>query len=167
LVGIEIKSDKDRLDDKGAERLKRQIRTFAAHLPEFWLAIGPQWLERDNESTYRLRWSAPNCMVVDLGAPVQVQTRWGKRGTEHRYITAETLEILWRNELLRICVRNRLYQGNKGRMDLFRSLIARKLTGDQIIEEVCRELRARDAQWKADPPIHVSARIPTSQGAML
>ena len=150
LIGVEIKSGKDTLD-----RLATQIATFTRALPEVWLAMAPRWRDGGwSFFTYPGRYMP---VVVDLGAiePIpNVQMTWGTTGRPDRGITADMLRLLWLAELRSIAVRRGLHTG-RGRVtcDGLRWVLARRLTGDEIVTEVCRELRGRDAFWRADPPI--------------
>jgi hypothetical protein len=153
LIGVEIKSSKDTLD-----RLEAQLATFTRSLPEVWLAMAPRW--RDAGWSFFRHPGRYMPVVVDLDAvePIpHVQMTWGTTARPDRGITADMLHLLWLNEMLSIAVRRGLHNG-KGRStrDGLRWLLARALTGDEIVSEVCRELRSRDAFWRADPPVRMS-----------
>src|SRR5262249_26543604 len=129
------------------DRLERQARVFARHIPEFWLAVAPKWKECSGVSFSR------NAVIVDLEDPHPVKYYGHRYGYVDRCITVQMLDILWRAELNNIATRKRLYQGRRGTMTFLSELIARACTGKEIVEEVCRELRAREARWIADPAI--------------
>lgn len=156
LAVVEIKSSADTL-----ARLEKQIRTFRRHCPEVWLAIAPRWADKDFTALMDATGYA-QCHRITVDA------RSGAldQGYTHRSIdytvTAPMLDLLWRDELLRVCKRTRCFMGNKGTMREFVDLLSRKMTGDEIVREVCRELRARHegrigiAFAKADAPIRLA-----------
>lgn len=148
LAGIEIKSSKDKLD-----RLEKQLFTFTRYLPEVWLAIEPKWGEDAPYGSPRL--------TVDL-ATNKIEV-WGQWYKPDRSITAQMLHLLWRDELAAIAGRKRIDQSKRATIGFLLPLLARKLTGDEIVEEVCRELRGRAAfAAESDPPIWDEAprRVP-------
>lgn len=146
IVGVEIKGPKDTLD-----RLDKQMREFNEHLPEVLLIYDERWASHI-EAGYVYS-NAYKFAAGKIVAPFY-------RPRPNVMCTAPMLHLLWRDEAYAIAVRKRLvaprsrtpqWQLNK--------LLARKLTGDEIVAEVCRELRARGegrngkAFWRSDPPI--------------
>lgn len=153
IAGVEIKGPKDRLD-----RLGDQWGCFTAHIPEVWLAIAPKWIDPLRKNHFAGAWSYGNKIVVDLDTEHPVRAMWGERGAVDRTITAPLLRLLWRSEALAVAVRYRDRVSVSPRTPL-RSIVpelARKLTGDEIVRQVCHELRGRDAfpaSPASDPPI--------------
>ena len=149
IVGIEIKSSRDTLD-----RLDEQVRVFTAHLPQVIVAVAPKWVEKSTP-----HFSRSDTVVVHGG----IVGGWPIYNKPRRQVTVQMLELLWADEARSIAFRMRLSQNSRLTLTEAIPLLARTLTGDEIVREVCRELRARDAFPKAkdhppsDPPIYVSA----------
>ena len=138
LVGVEIKSSRDTLD-----RLKKQRDVFERHIPEVWLAVAPCWADKDGLGA--------RGVVIEVEPERRVTKTWSWRGP-NLACTAPMLDLLWRDELAAVAARKRLDYTRRAPIGTLLPLLARKLTGDEIVIEVCRELRSRDAFWKADPP---------------
>lgn len=138
LVGAEIKSSVDTL-----ARLATQMKEYARYLPEVWLAIAARW--QDDE---RVRYRGANKLVVFPGsvdAPV-VEYRKGEKPHRDELVCSRLLELLWYEEACRIAVRTDVLPSKvhkQIRRPLVLKMLARLLTGNEIIAEVCRELRAR------------------------
>jgi hypothetical protein len=153
LSAVEIKSSRDTLS-----RLEKQSDTFVKHFPEVWLAVAPKHVEGVSEKRHH----DTGVLVVDdervsediVYAPDRV---WRTPARVNRSLTVPCLYLLIGSELLSICKRRGLPSRSRMRTtDLF-ILIARRLTGDEIVQEVCRELRARSNAWTADAPIAADA----------
>lgn len=146
LVGVEIKGPRDTL-----ERVDKQIETFTAGLPEVWLAIDEKWRGQG-----KVPWTCGRLWCAG-GKVAGVDGLWRPVRLE---VTVPLLNLLWRDELHAVAVRRGL-SAPKSRDPIGKltPLLARKLTGDEIVTEVCRQLRARDqgrmgkAFWRADPAI--------------
>lgn len=159
LIGVEIKSSVDTLD-----RIENQYRTFWTHLPEVWIALAPKWDERrtklvaKGQSYHHFR----NEFTV---TPDRVEVpKWMDKGYRDELCTSRMLELLWADEARAIAQRKQVWPGAIGaKVPRTKTLpmLARLLTGNEIVSEVCRELRARHqgrmgvAFWRADPPIFV------------
>ncbi len=147
ITGIEIKSSRDTLD-----RLENQVRVFRAHLPSVIVAVAPKWMT-DGYFNHGFRLDGWVCCTE-----TQVIAT-GVIGEPRRQVTAPMLDLLWASELRAIAARTRV--STDPRRPGYRIIpdLARMLTGDEIVREVCRELRARDAFPKtaghpaSDPPI--------------
>lgn len=155
LVGVEIKGPKDTLD-----RLDDQIATFCDHLPEVWLAVHPRWTRTvevlrgsknhvylDDDGRGRVR----NWIAVDPDDAEPVKHHYMGQPTIDRTVTAPMLHLLWRDEAVAIAARMRVAIAKREPLRNIVPELARKLTGDEIVREVCRELRAR-AAFPAHPP---------------
>lgn len=142
LIGIEIKSSRDVMD-----RVKRQLEAFTHHLPEVWFAMAPKW---DKVSVY----PAGRLTVTEPGGVIPCP--YGSPRIDP-CCTVPMLALLWRAELVTIAARHDLPHSKRSRIRDLSAAIARGLTGDEIVTEVCRELRGRSAFWKSDDPIRVTA----------
>jgi hypothetical protein len=141
LIGVEIKSDKDVLD-----RLDIQIKTFRDHIPEVWIMTGPKWADKplgmwgvaviENGDVQMRRNNVP------VWAP---QRRWD--------VYPRMLHLLWAQEARNIAARMRISHAKRSPLTKLLPTLAEMMTGREIVREVCTELRARNAFWKADPPI--------------
>lgn len=153
LVAVEIKSSRDTLS-----RLEKQSDTFSKYFPEVWLAVAPKHLEGVSEKKHY----NTGLIVVDQGQVSEdiayAHGRiWRTPARVDRGMTVPCLHLLIGPELLSICKRMRLPCRSRMRTTDFFTLIVRRLTGDEIVREVCRELRGRSNAWVADPPIAVRA----------
>lgn len=136
VIGVETKGATDKLD-----RLDVQMKEYARFVPEVWLAVHHKFQDR-KELGYRER----NLLV------------WAKDGTLVDYLHGEKprrdelsimrlLELLWTSELGAIAGRQNVAGGPVHKQMLNKKklakLCARLLTGNEILREVCIELRAR------------------------
>lgn len=145
LIGVEIKSGRDTLD-----RLKKQLRVFRQHIPEVWVAYSPAWEEK-------LGYLGHGAFYVDhTGVRREHFTRRGyvipMRSIRSWRCYTNMLELLWAQEARNIAARHGLPKPKRPRYKLLPEL-ALRLSGEKIMSEVCRELRARRAFWRADPPV--------------
>ena len=148
----EIKSASDVSD-----RLMRQCSMFRLAAPELWIcaaarhasdaalvrylipSIGMLVTDQD-----RAIGPLPEKLLLDEIAPAQ---RW----TAHQ---ESMLHLLWRAELGVEAQRHGLVQGGAARMSHGKLVAAlMRLPYQDAVESVCRQLRGRDAFWRADPPI--------------
>ncbi|WP_421724765.1 hypothetical protein [Bauldia sp.] len=136
LNGVEIKSSKDRLG-----RLDEQMAVFRRHIPMVWLAVAPKWAEQT--------------AIMDrlVCTADEIVTGPGGFVSENWRVYPAMLDLLWADEARALASRHRVSYGPRTPCYKLLPELARLLTGDEIVEGVCRELRARDAFWKADPPI--------------
>ena len=150
IVGIEIKSSRDRLD-----RLEGQIEEYRRWLPEVWVAVATKWRDHD-----AVQFSRRNLIVVDdaaRGVPDVIEHRRGRRPYRDELVCSRMLGLLWREEAARIAQRTGVIPGNSPTRDprhKILPMLARLLTGNEIMREVCTELRQRPAfGWQSDRPI--------------
>ncbi len=147
IIGIEIKSSKDVLD-----RADAQVKTFVSHLQTVIVAVAPK--HRHPKHGWLPNWSGAD--TVECGEKVEAKHCAFK---ENRLITTPMLHLLWADEARNVAARLRISHSKSAPLYSIVPEIARKATGDEIVREVCRELRARDAFPKAkdhpssDPPI--------------
>lgn len=138
IIGIEIKSATDTMD-----RLSEQVREYGRYVPEVWIAIAPKWTKHD---TMR-RQIGGNIIVVDPAETPAVLQWHARKGRQARdeLVCSRLIELLWHEELMRIAKRMQILTPLNVRMPKIKiaSLLARLMTGNEIICEVCRELRGR------------------------
>lgn len=165
VFGVEIKSSRDRLD-----RLEAQMLEYSRFLPEVWIAFAPKWREAIGEM-YGLR---ANMLVVKDGSAteaIRYQRKIGdvgRRPWRDELSIMRLLELLWRNEAARIAERTGVIPGclRSGQMTApkIKKMLARLLTGNEILEEVCRELRERPlVGQRSDPPMREAVAAAAGQ----
>ncbi len=150
IVGVEIKSSRDRLD-----RLEDQVEEYRRWLPEVWIAVARRWQGHE-----MLPSSGRNLIVIDdcdEGFPDISETRPGRRPYRDELVCSRMLGLLWREEAARIAQRTGVIPGTSPTRDprnKILPLLARLLTGNEIMREVCAELRQRPAfGWQSDRPL--------------
>lgn len=150
LIGVEIKSSQDTL-----ARLNRQASEYDLCFPEWWIAIAPRWRKHLLEETSPRAVRRAGVLIVDGGKVEQV--RMARRD---ELVTTHMLRWLWGEEALAIAERTgvwpaaRLYRAKRAKVI---PMLARLLTGNEIIKEVCHELRARPAfGQRSDAPVRVA-----------
>lgn len=148
---VEIKSGHD-----SVERLLTQMAWFRLTSPETWVIAASDHAQ----SVDLVRYLLPTIGVADavlqgerrLAVPVRIDVR-----AEHTAFAPDLesmAHVLWADELHSECRFHRLWQG--GKPPTTRSavrLLVDALSRDELTRAVCRRLRARDAVWRADPPI--------------
>lgn len=155
IAVVEIKSPFDTLD-----RLERQIRDFTDHVPEVWVAMAPKWIGALNDygqgAKHRLPYGIGQLSVVGDLVNETVRDHLHAARVNH-LLTVPMLHLAHLVELRNIASHHALeFRERWPRKEMMR-LLSRKLTGDQIIAGVCRELRARPRGWAGDDPIPVGA----------
>jgi hypothetical protein len=141
IAAVEIKSSKDTL-----KRLDKQMRKFTTHIPEVWIAFAPIWHSAVELDDWHNTICTTRERVDDDHSHIWCYV--------DRVMTSPMLTLLWRDELAAIASRKRLSYSRRSRMQDLAIMISRKLTGDEIVTEVCRELRGRDAfATGSDEPI--------------
>lgn len=153
LVGVEVKGPKDRLDD----RMDGQLECFANYLPVVWLVVHEKFQDSSKLRNARFR---ANVAVVRDGRMV-VDPRLTDRRTWKRddLCCSRLIERMWGSEVLSIARRcgipHEVRPGVSLPVDRVRGLLARMLTGHEIIKEVCIHLRARTLTGMAsDDPVN-------------
>lgn len=135
LAGMELKSGADTL-----ARLEGQMREYGRYVPEVWLAVAPRWLEDEAVD----HWGR-NLVSVSAAGDV-TDRRPGQKPHRDELVCSRMLELLWRSEAASIAVRAGVIpvrvpkQFGRGKI---LKMLSRLLTGNEIIAEVCQELRAR------------------------
>lgn len=138
IAGVEIKSSRDVLD-----RLETQLRAYHEYLPEVWLCSAPKWeAHKVGYPTGRVIYETGALRSTIAGGNGYA---FPQPATVNHIKTVPMLHLLWRSELLNMCARYRVSASAKDTMRRLVIELARKLTGDEIVTGVCRELRARAA----------------------
>ncbi len=153
LIVVEIKSSRDVMD-----RFENQMRQYTRHVPEIWIAFAPKWFEHvKRHAPHGVGW----LQVADgkIEETFVFSERYSSDRPAHMDAvrTVPMLYLLLKPELQSLGRQHRLKI--KSKMDcitLYR-VLARGLTGDQIVNGVCAHLRARPVGWVADAPIQVAA----------
>ncbi len=152
IVGVEIKGPRDSIGDG---RLALQMEMYNFYLPEVWLAVHPKWRDHD---AVRLH---SNLLVVFPDGAV-VEKRVGNDPLRDELCCSRLIERLWDGEARAIVGRLGLVQIQmleKMRSHKVRAILARLCTGQEIMREVCRELRTRPLTGMGSDQAH--ARAPT------
>lgn len=134
IVVAEIKSSQDTLT-----RLDDQVREYSMYVPEVWVAVARKWQDHKG-----LRYWRRNLVVYDGGDIIEY--RKGEKPYRDELVCSRMLELLWHSEALRIAQRTDVLPGpahKQLRSGHVKKLLARLLTGNEIIREVCAELRNR------------------------
>jgi hypothetical protein len=137
IVGVEIKSSRDRLD-----RLEAQIEEYRRWLPEIWVAVATKWRDHD-----ALEFVRRNLIVVDdrrVKAAAVVEDQPGLRPYRDELVCSRLLGVLYQEEAARIAQRTGVIPGTSPTRqphERILPLLARLLTGNEITREVCMELR--------------------------
>lgn len=151
LIGVEIKSSKDVLT-----RLEKQTRVFGQSLPEFWLAIAPKWKDSPDKPYFR------NEIIVGENG-VEPCRYGGSNPLRNGVVYSAMLELLWADEARSIAARKGCLSDKRTPRHTVIPELALRLTGAEILEEVCRELRGRGTRFKADAPIRDASHRVTRQ----
>lgn len=139
IVGVEIKGPKDSLSDG---RLAHQMREFNFYLPEVWLAAAPRWLQHAEVRHQR------NLLIpTDTGIEIANDKGHGKfRPQRDEFFCSRLIELLWVEEAARIAQRTDVIPGVTPTREptwKVKRMLARMLSGHEIVKQVCQELRAR------------------------
>jgi hypothetical protein len=157
LILFEVKSEKDTLD-----RLPRQVETFSRLAHAAVVVAHEKWFDRIpyNNGTPRLVfphdarrahvWCWPE---VDTAAyPMAFVYRWQAPRTSLRQPRAyDFLQLMWRDEMATEAARHRISAGPRASMVAMAEQMAYLMTGREIAQAVCRQLRQRPFP-EADPP---------------
>jgi len=152
FVSVEIKSEYD-----STERLMNQSGMFRLASPELWLVMHQRHL-RDADL---IRYLIPSIGVVQAvrekpyGGSFQIEVV--HEAQRYDPLPVALLSLLWVAELHDEAVRRRLWSGKAPTHAKLTALLERSLNRSEQIEAVCRQLRAREALWRADPRIEIAA----------
>ena len=154
LVAVEVKGAHD-----DTTRLLHQVGMYQLCVPEVWVVCAKKHVD-DAKLIHHL---LPSVGVI-TGNGIEGD-RWStkldvedvKLEVIHESAPREPavdmlLEIMWAAELKAMCGRLKVPVGSKPtRPAMIRAI--RDLAIDELRREVCTELRARDALWRADAPV--------------
>lgn len=135
IVGVEIKGP---LDSIGDGRLDLQMREYNFYLPEVHLLVHEQW--RDHRAVIH----HPNLLVFHPDG--EITCRVDRKPDRDELCCSRLIERLWDGEARAIVERLGLMQVQRLQMKKsweVRAVLARLLSGQEIMREVCRELRSR------------------------
>ena len=139
IVGVEIKGPRDSLSDG---RLAGQLREFSFYLPEVWLAVAPQWRKHAD-----VRGRRNVLLPTEDGIVIAGEKTDGKfRPERDEFFCSRLIELLWVEEAARIAQRTDVIPGvtlTREPTWKVKRLLARMLSGHEIVKQVCIELRAR------------------------
>lgn len=157
LIGIEIKGPRDRLDD---DRLPGQLKEYGYFLPEVWLIVHKKWTDHRMVASARV-----NLAVLD-GDRLEVRGLAAKdlrKAARDEMCCSRLIELLWNAELYRMAKRAgvpvEIAPGKMLPPAKARAMMARTLTGHEIVKGVCLELRNRPLVGMASDEV-VSERAP-------
>jgi hypothetical protein len=148
LIGVEIKSGYDH-----TTRLFDQSAIFSLAMPEVWICCDT-WHLIDVEI---VRYAVPHIGLLEAKRDMNhygmfhiKEIEAPKRREPHPRMA---LGLLWVNQLWAEAGRRRLIQGKSRPTHAYLvGILREKLSPDEIMTAVCRQLLGRDAFWRADPP---------------
>lgn len=150
VIGVEIKSSRDTL-----ARLRDQVHEFEFYFPEVWVAYAPKW--GGAAELRRVR----NQLRVDHETGSASSADGDRRPHRDELVCSRMLDLLWRDEAARIAQRTGVIPGltpTSAKRGMIMPMLARLLTGNEIMREVCIELRAR-------PAFGLASDAPTREGS--
>lgn len=139
IIGVEIKGPRDSLSDG---RLTGQLREFNFYLPEVWLAVAPRWL-RHAEVRHQRNLLRPTVTGIEV---VNDKGDGRFRPERDEFFCSRLIELLWVEEAARIAQRTDVIPGvtlTREPTWKVKRMLARMLSGHEIVKQVCMELRAR------------------------
>lgn len=158
IAGIIVKTSKSLLHG-----LRELTEEAVAVLPEVWVFAD---IRHEPKLAAGDRPVAANCGIHFVGAD-GLDHDGMRRGHLNTYSSKdnprlfnEMLDLLGRAELIAMARRHRLDDVPFGERYDYLKRLSRDLTGQQIREEVCRELRAREHGWPENLPGDPAVPIP-------
>lgn len=155
LAAFEIKGPYD-----DTSRLLHQVAMYRLATPEVWIVTADEHGD-DGRLIRHLMPSVGHIRVIGFPVsrayrvdPDEVELVVAAEPTPFAPLPDATLSLLWVSELCAEASRARVMQiGARApsHATLVKAMLA--LTPEEQIAAVCRQLRARDALWRADPPI--------------
>jgi len=175
IAAVEIKSAFD-----STERLLHQAAMFLLASPVVWICYDTEHSEDAAMMRYLLPWlgliratrlkdgkplsrSAPD---RDFTIGLEVIAEPVRRDPHPRAL----LSLCWAGELATEAQRRLVWQGKLNKLPGHAALVgmmAGTLSAAEQMESVCRQLRSRNAFWRADPPINDGARVAPAAEAVL
>lgn len=155
LVAVEIKAPYDQ-----TTRLLQQVGMFRLATPEVWICAAA----RHHSDADLVRYLLPSVglLLTDMDRSVgAVPTDASLDEVCPADVVAPhpeaMLALLWVEELLAEALRHRLAQIRSGWTHAKLVKLLMRLDPEEQTAAVCRQLRARSAFWRADPPISDTA----------
>lgn len=158
IAAFEIKGEYDT-----TTRLLHQVGMYQLCVPEVWMVVP---IGRHAEDARLIRHLLPSVGLL-VGAGQSAQNHYEFDGKDFglvveaepvpRPVVPEMmLEMLWRAELASVCHHTKTFipSPKTTRPTMMKVLL--NLPIEELRREVCTELRARDALWRADAPIQQS-----------
>jgi hypothetical protein len=159
IAAIEVKGAYD-----DTSRLLHQIGMYQLCVPEVWMVVD----DKHRDDANLIRHLLPSVGLITADGVTHLNHDWN--GAE-RPVTVEivaepdprppvpvmALEMLWANELRSACAVLRVTCGPKATRAAMIRAILDVVPMPEIQMAICRELRGRDAQWRADAPIRGAA----------
>lgn len=159
IAAFEVKGEYD-----DTTRLLHQVGMYQLCVPEVWMVVP---VGRHAEDAGLIRRLLPSVGLL-VGAGMSERNNYEFDGkdfglvveaepTPFNPVPEMMLEMLWRDELAAACQRTAcLGIGPKTtRPTMIKAMLT--LPVDQIQREICTELRARNALWRADPPVTLAS----------
>lgn len=138
IVGVEIKGPRDSLGDG---RLALQLHEYSFWLPEVWLAIDAKWHGHAAMTGFY-----GNLLIHGDNMVLPRHYEKGKPNRDEM-CCSRLLDLLWNDEVRDLGFRHRLITKtariSSKRALSVKGMLARMLTGHEIIKDVCGLLRSR------------------------
>lgn len=156
IVAVEIKSSHDNVG-----RLLTQAGTYRLAVPELWIVCADRHVRDANLVRY---------LMPSIGVAVPDTIRDGAMLWRDRDLVEldpagpfvphpeAMLSLLWVEELYAEATRAGVYQSGRKTRPSHAALVERMkaFPADEITAAVCRQLRGREALWRADSPVVAS-----------
>lgn len=166
IAGVEVKGPRDSLD-----RLRDQLHEYRYWVPEVWVAIDDCWVDK-------MKLYVPNQLVLSRDGdgyrvredPPRPLRSPGFRGAfRDDLCCSRLLELLWRDEAAAIAVRTGVIPARvpkQFKRAKVLAMLARLLTGHEIVKNVCQELRARQmVGMSSDDPMRAGSGVAAADEA--
>lgn len=144
-------------------RLLHQIGLFQLCVPEVWIVCA----ENHDADARLIRHLLPSVGIL-IGKGMRRDTYGLNKPQPDVALEVEAepkpfqpvpemmLRVLWRQEVFAAADRMRIARTSKSTRERVVKAILEKCSPKEILEQVCIELRARDALWRADQPVRRS-----------
>lgn len=159
IAAIEVKGAYD-----DTSRLLHQIGMYQLCVPEVWMVVDA----KHHADAALIRHLLPSVGLIAADGTTHLSYDWS---SEERPVSIDVvaepeprspvpemaLEMLWAEELRSACSHLRVSVGSKATRPAMIKAIADVSSPAEIQVAVCRELRGRDALWRADAPVRRQA----------
>lgn len=163
LAGIAAFEVKGAYDD--TSRLIHQVFMYQLAVPEVWMVVD----DGHSEDARLIRYLLPSVGIL-VGSGMRRHNAYTPDERNFTLtieaeakplvpVTKSMLEMLWRQELAGACGRTKCHTVDKRttRKEMIKALL--ELPHPDLQREVCTELRAREARWRADPAILKAPKV--------